>query len=66
MRPLAYPLLSNLSAAIYNASGFHVREDVAPLKLLFAPVAHAAGVRFHVREDVAPLKRAVFVGERRD
>ncbi len=32
-RPLAYRLLTNSLAAIYNASGFHVREDVAPLKL---------------------------------
>ena len=38
--------------------GFHVREDVAPLKLLFADADTAAdGNRFHVREDVAPLKR---------
>ncbi len=36
--------------------GFHVREDVAPLKyvLLGAVVAEHDG--FHVREDVAPLK----------
>ena len=56
MRPLANRSLSPQVAVIYISSGFHVREDVAPLKdvewwqqLIFA-------VGFHVREDVAPFK----------
>lgn len=40
VRPLAQRLLNNLLAASYNASGFHVREDVAPLKSLH----HRVGV----------------------
>ncbi len=38
------------------ASRFHVREDVAPLKLLVALLCFRSGFCFHVREDVAPLK----------
>ena len=35
---------------------FHVREDVAPLKLAVLAEALTAAQAFHVREDVAPLK----------
>ena len=36
--------------------GFHVREDVAPLKACERGRAGAFAPSFHVREDVAPLK----------
>src|SRR5688572_20207773 len=36
--------------------GFHVRKDVAPLKLWLPIPIRALESRFHVRKDVAPLK----------
>ena len=37
--------------------GFHVHEDVAPLKHLHSSWhLRTQGSRFHVHEDVAPLK----------
>ena len=36
---------------------FHVRKDVAPLKLYSCPREADVWLRFHVRKDVAPLKR---------
>ena len=38
---------------------FHVREDVAPLKLLVLDQPRSEASSFHVREDVAPLKQAI-------
>ena len=38
-------------------TGFHVREDVAPLKRRSPKARRPRFPCFHVREDVAPLKR---------
>ena len=40
-------------------TSFHIREDVAPLKLQARERARQERTGFHIREDVAPLKRDV-------
>src|SRR5690554_3366207 len=53
------------SGKIVQLWGFHVREDVAPLKPVRCRTAGSISDRFHVREDVAPLKRGDGAEDRR-